>query len=130
MPDTPQNQSEYPQPESQKAGVGFPIARILVIVDYITGVLLDYAICKYSGKQTGEHALLRQLMHTFTTEDVMLGDAYYPSFFLMAMLIKLGIGGVFPAKTARKYDFKTGVQLGKKDHISIWEKPRRPSWMT
>lgn len=65
MPDTIQNQLEYPQPTSQKPGVGFPMARILVVVDYITGVLLDFALGKYSGKNTGEHALLRQLMPSF-----------------------------------------------------------------
>jgi len=29
MPDTPENQKVYPQPESQKEGVGFPIARLV-----------------------------------------------------------------------------------------------------
>lgn len=130
MPDTVENQKDYPQPASQKIGVGFPIARIVVIIDYITGVLLDFAIGQYSGVNTGEHALLRQLMTSFNSDDVMLGDAYYPSFFLMATLIKLGVSGVFPAKTARKSDFRRGKRLGKKDHIVTWEKPRRPIWMT
>lgn len=130
MPDTIKNQLEYPQPTSQKKGVGFPITRIVVIVDYITGVLLDFAMGQYSGENTGEHALLRELMTSFNTNDVMLGDAYYPSFFLMATLIMLGISGVFPAKTARCCDFRKGKRLGKKDHIATWKKPRRPTWMT
>lgn len=130
MPDTVKNQLEYPQPASQKKGVGFPIARIVIIIDYITGVLLNFAMGQYSGENTGEHALLRQLMSSFNTDDVMLGDAYYPSFFLMAMLIMRSISGVFPAKTARNSDFRKGKRLGKKDHIVIWKKPRRPAWMT
>lgn len=130
MPDTVANQLEYPQPSSQKTGVGFPIARILVILDYITGVLLTFAIGQYSGENTGEHALLRQLMGAFNRDDIMLGDAYYPSFFLMATLIARGISGIFPAKTARKSDFSTGKRLGEKDHIATWKKPRRPTWMT
>ena len=32
MPDTPENQKTYPQPESQKEGVGFPIARLVAII--------------------------------------------------------------------------------------------------
>ena len=83
----------------------------------------------YSGKQTGEHALLRQLMSSFNSDDVMLGDCYYPSFFLMAKLIELGISGVFPAHASRKYDFRRGKRLGKKDHISGWKKPVKPIWM-
>jgi len=31
MPDTPENQAAYPQANTQKPGVGFPIARILVM---------------------------------------------------------------------------------------------------
>jgi hypothetical protein len=31
MPDTPRNQAEYPQPDTQKPGLGFPLARIAAI---------------------------------------------------------------------------------------------------
>ena len=129
MPDSPDNQTEYPQPESQKKGLGFPIARIVAIIDYITGVVMDVAIGPYSGKKTGEHALLRQLMSTLKTGELILGDCYYPSFFLMATLIGMGIDGVFPMHGARKQDFRRGKRLGKKDHISQWKKPSKPDWM-
>jgi hypothetical protein len=129
MPDTPENQATYPQPDSQKPGIGFPIARIVAIIDYLTGAVLDLAIGQYSGKKTGEHALLRQLMSSFDETDVMLGDCYYPSFFLMAMLMQLGISGVFPMHGARKYDFRRGKRLGKKDHLIGWKRPKKPEWM-
>ena len=41
MPDTPANQAAYPQAKTQKPGVGFPIARVVVLVDYFTGVVAD-----------------------------------------------------------------------------------------
>lgn len=40
MPDTPANQAAYPQPCSQKAGVGFPIARIAAIISLSCGAVL------------------------------------------------------------------------------------------
>lgn len=129
MPDTPENQAAYPQPESQKKGLGFPIARIVAIIDYITGVVMDVAIGPYSGKKTGEHALLRQLMSTLKSGELILGDCYYPSFFLLAALIRMEIDGVFPMHAARKQDFRRGKRLGKKDHIAQWKKPTKPSWM-
>jgi hypothetical protein len=129
MPDTLENQAGYPQPDTQKPGVGFPIARVVAIIDYITGAVLDLAIGQYSGKKTGEHALLRQLISSFNETDVMLGDCYYPSFFLMATLICLGISGVFPMHGARKYDFRRGKRLGKKEHLITWKKPKKPEWM-
>ena len=81
MPDTQENQNLYPQPSSQKDGVGFPVARIVAVISCATGALLEAAIGPYSGKKTGEHALLRQLMDVFKTGDVVLGDCYYASFF-------------------------------------------------
>jgi hypothetical protein len=91
--------------------------------------LLDLAIGTYAGKETGEHALLRQLLHVFTTGDVALGDCYYPSFFLMATLMQMGVDAVFPMHSARDCDFRKGKKLGKKDHAVQWKKPVRPKWM-
>jgi hypothetical protein len=129
MPDTPENQAIYPQPDSQKAGVGFPIARIVTVISCATGAVLDLAIGPYSGKQTGEHALLRQLIHVFKKGDVVLGDCYYASFFLIAMLVKMGVDVIFPIHSARDCDFRFGKKLGKKDHVAHWIKPTKPEWM-
>jgi hypothetical protein len=131
MPDTPSNQEAYPQSKCQKAGVGFPIARMVALIDYATGVLLDLAQGPCKGKETGEHALLRQLLPTLTPNDLLLGDRYYSSYFLMATLMMLGISGVFPLHHTRHPDFRTGTILGKKDHIVSWKKPAKiPNWMT
>lgn len=129
MPDTPANQATYPQPNTQITGIGFPIARVVVLVDYLTGAVADFAIGAYSGKETGEHALFRQLVSSVSAGEVLLGDRYYPSFFLIAMLIKNGIDGLFPMHSARDYDFKTGISLGRKDHVAQWKRPAKPQWM-
>jgi len=129
MPDTPENQAMYPQPNSQKKGVGFPIARIVAVISCMTGMVLDLAIGPYSGKKTGEHALLRQLMHTFKKGDVALADSYYASFFLIAMLTNIGVEIVFPIHSARDFDFRRGKKLGEKDHIVKLLKPIKPEWM-
>ena len=129
MPDTLENQADYPQSESQKEGVGFPIARIVVMLSYLTGAILNFAIAAYSGKKTGEHALLRQIISSFKVGDVALGDAYYPSFFLISALIRMGVDCVFPQHGSRKNDFQRGKHLGEKDHIVEWKKPQKPEWM-
>jgi hypothetical protein len=129
MPDTPENQAHYPQPDSQKEGIGFPIARLVAVISCVTGAVLDLALGPYSGKKTGEHALLRQIMDVFKEGDVALGDCYYASYFLMAALIKQGVHAIFPMHAARDFDFRTGKKLGKKDHIVQWIKPVKPEWM-
>lgn len=129
MPDTPENQAIYPQPRTQKKGAGFPLARIVTIVAHATGAMLDLAIGPWSGKETGEHALLRKILNVFKPGDVALGDSYYASFFLIAMLIEMNVDAVFPVHGARHNDFRRGKRLGKKDHLVQWRKPARPVWM-
>jgi hypothetical protein len=77
MPDTPENQALYPQPDGQKPGLGFPIARLVGVISLAMGSLLDYAIAPYQGKQTGELALLRSILSCFFPGDILLADRYY-----------------------------------------------------
>lgn len=130
MADTPENQAAFPQSKIQKPGIGFPMARILAVISYTTGAILDLAIAPYAGKGTGETSLLRQVMGNFNPGDVVLGDGCYASFFLMATLIKNKVDGVFPILGGRNYNFRLGKRLGKKDHLVKLNKPQKPKWMS
>ena len=68
-------------------------------------------------------------MAIFKQGDVLLGDCYYPSFFLMATLIALGVDAAFPSHSARRCDFRCGKRLAQRDHLIEWKKPTRPKWM-
>jgi hypothetical protein len=129
MADTEENQEEYPQHSSQKKGVGFPIMRFMAVFSLATGCILDLAMGPCKGKESGEHGLLRKLMHCFQPGDIVLGDAYFPSYFLMAILQAMQVDGLFAFDGRRSMDFRTGKRLGKKDHIVFWKKPERPTWM-
>lgn len=100
------------------------------VISLATGAVLDLAMGSYAGKGTGEHGLLRQLMPVFKAGDIVLGDCYYASFFLIAQLIKLGVDVIFPIHSKRDCDFRRGKRLGKKDHLVEWKKPKRPEWMS
>jgi len=54
MPDTPENQLAYPQPDTQKPGLGFPHARIAAVFSLACGAVLDLGICRYAGKGQSE----------------------------------------------------------------------------
>ena len=129
MPDTPENQAAYPQPDSQKQGLGFPIARRVGVLSLATGALLDYAIAPYQGKETGEHALLRMILDGFSSGEIMLGDRYYCTYFLIAKLQSMGVDAVFQQHASRNSDFRRSQRLGIKDHLTTWTKPSRPDWM-
>ena len=64
MPDTPDNRAVYPQPPTQKPELGFPLARITVLLSLATGACHDLAIAAYKGKGTGETNLFRRMYDT------------------------------------------------------------------
>jgi len=129
MPDTAANQAEYPQSRAQKPGLGFPLARVVVVFCLATGVVLEAAIGKYQGKQTGENALFRRLWDEYQPGDVSLGDRGFSSYFDIALLKRRGVDSVCRLHQARISDYRVGRRLGKEDHIVTWAKPARPEWM-
>ena len=91
MPDTPQNQAKYPQPEAQRPGIGFPLARLTVLLSLATGACHDMAMAPYAGKGTGETTLLRQMYDTLKPGDVVLADALFDDYFIACELRQRGI---------------------------------------
>jgi len=130
MPDTEANQAEYPQQRSQAPGCGFPIARIVVIFSLAVGAVLDAAIGKYQGKQTGENSLFRTLHGTLRTGDVVLADRYFGGWFDMALVKQQHAEVVIRKHQLRATDFRLGVRLGPGDQLVCWRKPARPEWMS
>jgi len=130
MADTQANQANYPQHGNQKKGCGFPMLRLLAVMSLSTGTVVDYATGAYKGKGTGEQSLLREIFSCIENDDIVLGDRYFPSFFLMADLKNIGADGIFRGQAQRHYDFRTGDRLGKHDHIAIWKRPKKPEWMS
>jgi DDE family transposase len=130
MPDTEANQAEYPQMASQKRGCGFPIARIVVVFSLAVGTVLDAAIGKYQGKQTGENSLFRTLHDILEEGDVVLADRYFSGWFDIGLLKQRGVDIVVRKHQLRATDFRTGQRLGPEDHLVVWTKPQRPTWMS
>jgi putative transposase len=130
MPDTPENQATYPQQKTQQPGCGFPIARILVIFSLSVGTVLEAAIGKYHGKQTGENSLFRQLYDALDEGDIILADRYFSGWSDLALPLQRGIDIVVRKHQARRTDFRTGKRLGKDDHLIFWTRPHRPKWMS
>ncbi|HEY2839770.1 MAG TPA: IS4 family transposase [Pirellulales bacterium] len=129
MPDTPANQAAYPQHTAQQQGVGFPIARACVILSLATACILDLALGPYSGKETGETALLRTLLESLAQGDVLVADRFYCSFLMIALLGQRGIEVCARLHQRRVADFRRGRRLGPDDHLITWTKPPRPEWM-
>ena len=131
MPDTPENQAAYPQLKTQAPGLGFPIARILVVFSLAVGTVLEAAIGPYHGKQTSELALLRLVIGQFQAGDIVLADRFFGSYWVIAALQARGVDVVVRLHQARKADFRRGRRLGREDHLVTWTKPAHvPAWMS
>lgn len=130
MADTDENQAAYPQQKTQKRGCGFPIARILVIFSLSVGAVLETAIGKYQGKQTGENSLFRTLHDALDEGDIILADRYFSGWCDIVLLVQRGVDIVVRKHQHRATDFRTGERLGKEDHLVVWARPQRPKWMS
>jgi hypothetical protein len=133
LPDTPANQVAYPQQSTQKPGLGFPIVRLVGVICLSSGALLNASMGPCAGKGSGEQTLLRGMLDTFEENDLVLGDAFFGTYFLLASLMDKNVDAVFEQLGARKRvtDFRKGERLGPKDHLIELVKPKcRPDWMT
>lgn len=129
MPDTPENQAEYPQSTAQAPGLGFPLMRFVVLLSLASGMLSDMACGPYAGKETGELALLRELISRLDANDILLADRYYCSYFMLCLLQEAKVDVVTRLHQTRDADFRRGTRLGAGDHVVSWFRPDKPSWM-
>jgi putative transposase len=130
LPDTEENQAAFPQPKTQKKGVGSPLIRWVALLGLATATIQGFAYGPYAGKETGETALFRQLLDQLQRGDIVLADRYYCSYFMVALLLSRGVDVVARLHQKRKYDFRRGQHLGEGDHIVAWSRPVRPKWMS
>jgi hypothetical protein len=128
MPDTPENQAMYPQPPQQAAGLGFPLARIAVLLSLATGACHDLAIAPYEGKGTGETSLFRRMYGTLKRGDVVLADALFDDYFIACELCNRGIDLVAHAQYERT-ESRTAESRPDGD-ILVWQRPNKPRGMT
>ena len=133
MPDTAANQATFPQQRGQRVGLGFPICRLVGITCLASGTLINAAIGRFNGKGGDEQTLLRTIQDTFKPGDVVLGDAFFATYFFIAAMQSNGVDVLMEQHGSRKRttDFRCGQTLGERDHLIVISKPKiRPDWMS
>jgi hypothetical protein len=128
MQDTEENQAVYPQPVVQQDGIGFPLARLTVLLSLATGACHDLAIAPYAGKGTGETTLLRQMYDSLSPGDVVLADALFDNYFLACELRQRGLDLVARVQ-AERVGSRT-VESRPDGDIIVWQRPNKPRGMT
>jgi hypothetical protein len=128
MPDTPENQEAYPQPVVQQPGIGFPLARVAVLLSLASGACHDLAIAPYAGKGTGEATPLRQMYGSLSPGDVVVADALFDDYFLACEFRQRGIELVARAQYQRVGT--TTAQSRPDGDVLLWQRPNKPHGMT
>lgn len=122
MPDTRANQQAYPQPRSQKKGLGFPLMRVVAVISLSSGVVLDLALGKCLGKGAAEISFFRRLRGTFKKGDLLLFDRLYATYADLAYLIREGVDFVGRLGPTLEKKLKRLESLGSSDGIYYLEK--------
>lgn len=129
-PDTPENQAKYPQSSSQAEGLGFPILRCVCLVSMLTGMLINLGYAAYSGKGTGETAILRQLRSSLKRGDILVADSYHCTYWLIAMCLSIGVHVVMKNHHKREDNPVGAKQISETERTIKWIRPLRKSWMS
>ncbi|MFC7757832.1 IS4 family transposase [Catellatospora bangladeshensis] len=81
VPDTSATVARYPKRQGAAAGFGYPYLRLVVLIECGTRALLGAA---FGPESTGEHAYARRLLDKLDAGMLLLADAYYDSWRLLA----------------------------------------------
>ena len=127
--DTAENQQEYPQPGSQKPGLGLPVARLVVVLSLACGAVVAAAVGRIKGPQSRETRLCHSLHPHLERDDVVLADRFSCSYWEIALLLGRGIDSVRRLHQRRQGDLQCGRRVGREDQVVAWAQPQRPAWM-
>lgn len=128
--DTPENQVEFPQNPAQKEGLGFPILRGVSLISMVTGMLFDLALGPYAGKQSGETALLWQMLDQLQPGDTLVADCFYCTYWIVAACKNKGVNIVMKNHDKRDDDPPDASRIDKHQRVTVWPRPDRPEWMS
>jgi hypothetical protein len=121
MQDTPGNQRKFPQSRSQKQGCGFPLMKLVGLFDLHSGAWVAVA---RGNKHDSESKLVRRLFRHLRRGDTLLADRGFCSYKMICELSERGVEVILRAHQSQPADFRTGVRLGKGDHLILRRRPR------
>lgn len=150
MPDTPELQAAFGQPNQQAAGCGFPTAHLMVLFDHPSGLLRQTLALPLHSHDLSHAAVLHELLQA---GDLVVGDRAFSSYAHLALCRQRRLHGLFRVHQRQIVSFRQGrphqqrrgtsvedkgrptsrwlKRLGRQDQLVEYVKPsQRPEWMT
>lgn len=125
LPDTPENQQDFPQSPNQKTGCGFPIIGYVAVINLSSNIWLGAASRRWS---THDSRLTAELLPHFGESDIVLADRAFSTFEIITRLRERGAHSLMrlhPARS-RKLDWRKGRRLGPGERLMTWRKSAQP----
>jgi hypothetical protein len=121
MPDTKALREHFGYPAGQRDGLGFPVGRLLGVIDAVTGCVLVAMGCPLFTHEAREMLTLHPLLKQ---GDILVADRGFCSYLQIARLLEHGVDVVMHLHQRRKTH-------PLRDCIETWTKPlKRPNWMS
>jgi len=121
MPDTPELRDHFGYPAGQRPGCGFPVGKLLGIIDAMTGVVVAALGCPLFSHEAREMLSLHPLLRK---GDVLVADRGFCSYAQIALLLRGGVDVVMRLHQRRPVQWA-------RDQRVIWTRPvKRPQWMS
>ncbi len=121
MPDTLKNQKAYPQPTTQKAGCGFPLAKLGVLFSLQTGAAIAIIIEVF---KIHDVKLARQLYDVLEPGDIFLSDRACCSYADIYFIKQRNCDAVIRLHQSRKQQMRKKKRIGSNDRLVTWKKPK------
>ena len=121
MPDTAALRERFGYPPGQREGCGFPVGKLLGVIDAVSGCVLTALGCPLFTHEAREMLTLHSLLKK---GDVLVADRGFCSYVQIALLLRHGVDAVMRLHQRRPVQWA-------KDHIETWTRPlQRPAWMS
>jgi hypothetical protein len=120
-PDTPALRRHFGYPPGQREGCGFPVGKLLGVIDAVTGAIVMAMGCPLFSHEAREMLTLHPLPRR---GDVLVADRAFCSYLQIATLLERGVDVV-----TRLHQRRPAPALA--DVVQTWTRPvERPEWMS
>jgi hypothetical protein len=123
LPDTVENQLEFPQQSGQKPGCGFPVMQLSGLLNLCHGGWEQFVT---SDINYHDHKLLDVMLPHVGRDEVLVADRAYCSYEMFARLADQGSWMLARLHQKRKVDWRKGKKLGRDERIVTWQRSSRP----
>lgn len=120
-PDDPALRDHFSYPPGQRPGCGFPVGKLLAVLDAVTGVAVAALGCPLFTHEAREMLTLHPLLRK---GDILVADRAFCSYAQIALLMQHGVDALMRLHQRRPVRWA-------KDCLETWTRPaQRPHWMS